>query len=275
MNWRILLYVLIVYVTLCAIAFLFQRKLLYLPSNFELSEEQVLEEGLRYWPSSEDFRGFIGSQGSADAKGTVIVFHGNAGAAYHRDYYVKALSNLGLRVILAEYPGYGGRTGNPSEEALVTDALETLRLAYESYGEPMYVWGESLGGGVGSAVVSQTNVPIQGLVLFLPWDSLPSLAQTHYWFLPARWLVLDRYDNIENLRQFDGNIAVLLADDDEVIPVQHGQRLYDALTARKQLWRFENSRHNTVPVAAELPWWKEVIEFISQDSNVEPPTEEQ
>ena len=270
MNLRILLYALIGYVTLCVIAFIFQRQLLYLPSHFQLSEERVLEEGLRYWPSFEDYRGFIGSQESADVKGTVIVFHGNAGAAYHRDYYFKALSHLGLRVILAEYPGYGGRTGHPSEEELVTDALETLRLAYESYGEPMYVWGESLGGGVGSAAVSQTNVPIQGLVLFLPWDSLPSLAQTHYWFLPARWLVLDRYDNIENLRQFDGNIAVLLAEDDEVIPVRHGQRLYASLKARKQLWLFENSRHNEVPVAAELQWWKEVIEFISHQSSVEP-----
>ena len=274
MFWRILLYALIIYVPFCAIAFIFQRKLLYLPNDFRLSEERVLEQGLSYWPSVEDYRGFIGSQGSDDVRGTVIVFHGNAGAAYDRDYYVEALSPLGLRVILAEYPGYGGRAGHPSEVELVTDALETIRLAYESYGEPLYVWGESLGGGVGSSAVSQTNVPIQGLVLFLPWDSLPSLAQTHYWFLPARWLVLDRYDNIDNLRQFDGNIAVLLASDDEVIPVQHGQRLYDSLTASKQLWRFENSRHNTVPVAAELPWWKEVIEFIAQQSSVEPPTEE-
>ena len=264
MVWSIFLYALIGYVTLFSIAFIFQRKLLYLPSEFRLSEERVLEEGLRYWPSFEQDRGLIGSEGAAEAKGTVIVFHGNAGTAYDRDFYVKALSPLGLRVIVAEYPGYGGRAGHPSEEVLVKDALETIGLAYQAYGEPLYLWGESLGSGVVSSAVSKTGIPLKGVVLFLPWDSLPSLAQTHYWYLPARWLVLDKYNNIDNLRQFEGNIAVILAEDDEVIPVQHGKKLYDSLTAKKKLWLFENTRHNEIPVEAGLRWWKEVIEFISQ-----------
>ncbi len=264
MIWRIFLYVLIGYVALFSIAFIFQRKLLYLPSEFRLSEERLLDGGLRYWPSFEQYRGFIGSERSAEAKGTVIVFHGNAGTAYHREFYVKALSPLGLRVILAEYPGYGGRAGHPSEDLLVKDALETIRLAYQAFGEPLYVWGESLGGGVVSGAVSKMDIPLKGMVLLLPWDSLPSLAQTHYWYFPARWLVLDKYNNIDNLRQFEGNIAVILAEDDEVIPVQHGKKLYDSLTAKKKLWLFENARHNEIPIAAELQWWKEVIEFISE-----------
>jgi len=90
------------------------------------------------------------------------------------------------------------------------------------------------------------------------------LAQTHYWYLPARWLVLDKYNNIENLQGFEGNIAVILAEDDEVVPVQHGKKLYDSITAKKKLWLFEGVRHNEVLVEADLHWWKEVIAFISQ-----------
>lgn len=41
------------------------------------------------------------------------------------------------------------------------------------------------------------------------WDSLPALAQTHYPILPARWLVRDRYDNVENLRGYESNVAFL------------------------------------------------------------------
>ena len=170
MIWKILIYALIGYVTVVLILFLLQRQLLYLPGGFPLSEARALEVGLRAWPSAEGFRGFTANEERADAQGTVIVFHGNAGAAYHRDYYIKALSPLGLRVILAEYPGYGGRVGRPTEEVLVNDALETLRLAYQSYGEPLYVWGESLGGGVVSGAVRRTEVPLKGAVLFLPWD---------------------------------------------------------------------------------------------------------
>jgi uncharacterized protein len=264
MIWKIIACASIGYLALCSVVFLFQRKLLYLPDETRLPQERALDAGLRYWPSFEKFQGFISQREPVASRGTIIVFHGNAGAAYHRGFYAKALTNQNFRVILAEYPGYGGRSGQPSEDALVKDALETLRLAYREYGEPLFVWGESLGCGVVSSAVRKTDIPIQGVVLFLPWDSLPNVAQTHYWYLPARLLVLDTYDNVANLLGFKGNIAVILAGDDEVIPVRHGKRLYDSLTAKKQLWLFEGARHNEMPVAAELPWWREVATFLSQ-----------
>lgn len=264
MIWKVLLIVLIGYITLCSIVFIIQRNMLYFPSKFQLSEEGAIQEGLRYWPSLENFRGFIGHEEPADPQGTVIVFHGNAGAAYHRGFYGEALSNQNMRVILAEYPGYGGRAGKPSENILVADALETIRLAHREFGEPLYLWGESLGAGVVASAVSKTELPIKGLVMFTPWDTLPDVAQTHYWYFPTRWLVLDKYNNIENLQGFEGNIAVILAGNDEVVPVQHGKNLYDSITANKKRWLFEGTRHNEVPVEAELPWWQEVIAFISR-----------
>jgi pimeloyl-ACP methyl ester carboxylesterase len=264
MIWKLFLYALTAYVALCAIVFIFQRKLLYMPYVIRLSEQRAVDEGLRYWPSYENFQGFISLKEPSEAKGTVVVFHGNAGAAYHRGFYAKALSIQNLRVILAEYPGYGGRAGVPSEDVLVEDALETIRLAYQAYGEPLYLWGESLGTGVVSRAISKTDIPIKGVVLFLTWDTLPNLAQTHYPFLPARWLVLDKYNNVENLGGYEGNIAVILTENDEVIPVQHGKKLYELITAKKKLWLFEYVGHNEIPVDPELTWWKEVIDFISQ-----------
>ena len=264
MILKILLYALIGYVTLCSIVFIFQRKLLYLPMGNQLSEKRALEEGLLYWPSVENFQGFISQGEPVDQKGTIIVFHGNAGAAYHRSFYTKALSIQNLRFILAEYPGYGGRAGGPTEDVLVEDALKTIRLAYQEYGEPLFLWGESLGGGVVSSAISRTDIPIKGLVMYTPWDTLPNLAQTHYWYLPVQWLVLDKYNNIENFQGYEGNIAVVLAGNDEVVPVQHGKKLYESITGKKQLWLFEGVTHNEMPVAPELHWWREVIAFISQ-----------
>lgn len=259
-----MLFVLGAYVALCVLAFLFQRKMLYLPDGGRISEDRALESGLVHWPSARAFVGFLGREEPADAKGTVIVFHGNAGAAYHRDFYVEALSRRGLRVILAEYPGYGGRRGRSTEESLVRDARETIRLAHREYGDPVYLWGESLGCGVVAGALRATDIPIPGVVLFTPWDSLPALAQTHYPILPARWLVRDRYDNAENLRGYEGNVAVILAGRDEVIPPPHGQRLYGSITAKKKLWTFDGAGHNAMPVAPELAWWGEVVAFISQ-----------
>jgi len=262
MIWKMLLFILVGYVALCLIVFIFQRKLLYLPFGDQLSEEHANYIGLHHWPSFDNFHGYVSSAEPDEILGTVIVFHGNAGTAYQRDFYVDALSPQNMRVILAEYPGYGGRDGHPSEDILVKDSLEIISLAYEMYGEPIYLWGESLGSGVVSSAVEKTDVPIKGIVLFLTWDSLPELAQTHYWFLPARWLVLDKYDNLKNLEDYGGKIAVILTEDDEVIPVKHGMRLYDSISTEKKLWVFEGFTHNEIPVGPDLPWWKDVIEFV-------------
>jgi alpha-beta hydrolase superfamily lysophospholipase len=262
--WNVLISALFIYTVVALILFIFQRQLLYYPSNFKPSKELIDVEKLRYWPSYDNYRGFTGAEELSDPDGTVIVFHGNAGTAYHRAFYIDALSRQNLRVILAEYPGYGGREDKPTEAKLVGDAVETLRLAHQAYGEPLYLWGESLGSGVASGVVAQTKVPLKALVLFLPWDSLSNLAQTHYWYLPARWLVLDQYNNVENLLRYQGNVAVMLAGMDEVVPAKHGRKLYESIDTNKKLWIFEGVSHNSIPVAPNLSWWKEIKNFISQ-----------
>ena len=50
----------------------------------------------------------------------MLVFHGNAGPALHRLYFVAGFQALGKswEVFLCEYPGYGSRPGSPSESAI-------------------------------------------------------------------------------------------------------------------------------------------------------------
>ncbi len=165
MIWKTLLFVLAGYLALCTLVFISQRKMLYLPAQIQLSKESALFEGLGHWPSFKNFHGFVDHKEATNIEGTIIIFHGNAGVAYHRAFYVEALSRHNMRVILAEYPGYGGRDGQPSEDILVKDALETIRLAHEEYGEPLYLWGESLGCGVVASALRKTDVPIQSVVL--------------------------------------------------------------------------------------------------------------
>ena len=262
--WSLLSVALSFYLVLALLLFVFQRSLLYFPDKQPPSQQLLDAENLRFWPDKSNFRGVTSVNEAENVKGTVIVFHGNAGAAHHRSYYIDALSAQNYRVILAEYPGYSGRGGSASEQVLVGDAIETIAIAYKKYGSPLYLWGESLGAGVVASAIAKTDIPIKGLVLFTPWDSLPAVAQTHYWYFPVRWLIKDKYFSVENLKNYKGNIAVVLAERDEVIPIKHGQKLYDSITANKQLWLFENAQHNTIDIRPELIWWREVGEFISQ-----------
>lgn len=260
---KYIFYLLIGYLSLLVLLFLLQRKMLYFPDTQQVSEEYAARLGLQLWLSKDNFKGFVNKPSENNASGTIVVFHGNAGGAHDRCFYSDALSRRDFRVILAEYPGYGGRQGQPSEKILVDDACKTLEKAHEEYGDPLYVWGESLGAGVACAAVKQTSIPVTGVVLFLPWDSLADVAQTHYWYVPAKFLVQDKYDSIKNLENYKGRVAIVLAREDEVIPVKHGKRLYNALAVHeKRLWVFKDATHNQMPLAPELKWWDEVTSFI-------------
>ncbi len=262
---KIIIALLAGYAVLVAVAFLLQRRLLYYPDVSTPSARQLASVGLSYWPAGDSYRGFIASDAPENAHATVVVLHGNAGAAWQRDYYVNALQPLGYRVVLAEYPGYGGRPGTPSEKALVADARQTVQHVHEQFSEPLFVWGESLGCGVAAALAADASLPLRAVVLLTPWDNLPRMAQSAYWFLPARWIVRDKYDNTANLRKFKGPVAVLVAERDEIVPNAHSMLLYQSLAEPKKLWTFASAGHNSWPVSANEAWWREVMTFVNRE----------
>ena len=264
LPFKIIVFIIIVYLTITLVLFLAQRKLLYFPTTSFPPEELVKSRGLEYWVSQDNnYRGLISKESQDNFKGTIIVFHGNAGTAIDRSYYSDALVKLGYRVLLAEYPGYGGREGNPSESVFVADAREIIKLIQQEYGNQIYVWGESLGSGVVASTVSDSTLPVDGIVLITPWDSLANLAQDTYSFFPVRWIVLDKFDSVENLKSFKGNIGILIAGEDKIIPAKFGNNLYESLPdANKKLWFLENAEHNDWIYYLDDSWWQEVTDFL-------------
>jgi pimeloyl-ACP methyl ester carboxylesterase len=241
-----------------------EHKFLYFPDSSSPSEESLKANHLKSWQASAtDYRGVVAFKEIAKPKGTVIVFHGNAGKAADRTYYVETLSALGYRVILAEYPLYGGRKGTLGEKAFVADGVETVRLAFEQFGGPVFLLGESLGCGVAAAVAAKTPVKLAGIILITPWDTLASVAQSKFSFLPVRLLLTDKYDSIGNLKSFKGRIALVGAERDEIIPIKHARRLYDSLpVVEKQMWIVKSAGHNDWPMHAQASLWKEVKDFM-------------
>jgi len=258
---------LVCYALLVVVVWFFQDQFLYFPETAarEHIAQAASQRGLVLWPSDGDnYYGLVSWEPVVPSKGTILVWHGNAGSAIHRADYVQRLRNLGFRVVLLEYPGYGARSGKPGEPSFIADALQAARQAREEFGGPLYVWGESLGCGVASAVAADSELGVQGAVMITPWDRLPDLAQSLYWYLPARWLARDRYDNLANLHSFSGPVAVLMAGRDEVIPNKHTLRLYESLGGDKRLWVFQDAGHNSWPTAPNASWWAEVAEWMSR-----------
>ena len=241
---------------------MFQDRLLYFPEPASVAE--MVSGGLSPWPSAPDFRGLL-AEADRPARATAIIFHGNAGHAGHRQFYVGRLTRLGLRVILAEYPAYGPRAGELGEKSLVTDAEQTIALAHRMYGGPLLIIGESLGAGVAAAASARQRSAVAGLLLITPWDRLEHVAAHHYPWLPVQWLLRDRYDSVAHLASFGRPVLVAIAADDGIVPPQFGRALYAALGEPKRLAVINGAGHNDWFGRLDDTWWRQATDFLLSD----------
>ncbi len=263
---------------------LFQNRLLYFPTTAQLQD--YVPSGMVLWPPDEDkdtqtalsntglssdwsnsdssnVLGLMALPTEQDAiRGTVIVYHGNAGHAGHRGYYARMLNSLGLRVVLAEYPGYGPRSGRPNEHTLVNDAMGIAKLAHERYGKPLWIIGESLGAGVAAAVAGRVPDLIQGIVLITPWNRLVDVAAYHYSFLPVRWLLKSDYDSIKALTNYNGPKLVITAEQDTIVPAHLGHDLHRNTHEPKRLIEVRGAGHNNWNSSLSLDFWENVVQWL-------------
>lgn len=244
-----------------------QNRFLYFPNDDRPSPQMLAAENMELWQTEgSDYRGLVSVGNQPAPGGTIVLFHGNGGTAFDRGFYLEPLSELGFRFILSEYPKYGGRPGDVGEKSFVADGLETVRIAYEQYGDPLYLLGESLGCGVAAAVARHTKVPVAGIILITPWDTLASVAKSLFPFLPVKLVLTDKYDSISNLQSFQKNISVVGAEYDEILPIKHAHNLYAKLPeGKKRMWVIKGAGHNDWPFFAGENLWREMTAFVRVD----------
>ena len=235
-----------------------QESLLYYPEKFSLEQWRANRRDLPPWPQDGEMRGLLARPANTP-KATVVVFHGNAGHAGHRSWIADELAPLGLRVILAEYPGYGPRGGKLSEESLVADAAETLAQARREFGAPLLVVGESLGAAVAAGAVARAPEDVAGLMLITPWDRLRNVATHHYPWLPVSLFLRDGYDSVERLQKFAGRSLVVVAEADDIVPAQYGRALFESMPANKRLLTLPGAGHNDWADKVDAAWWSAAV----------------
>jgi pimeloyl-ACP methyl ester carboxylesterase len=103
---------------------------------------------------------------------------------------------------------------------------------------------------------------VAGLLLVTPFSSLVDVAAHHFKWLPARAVLSERYDSMEALSHYRGPVAFLLAGEDEVVPKDLGQRLYDQYQGLKWIRVIPGAGHNSLPVYPGAEWWGEVSAFL-------------
>ena len=240
---------------------MFQDNLLYFPDQMPLAKavDEASQEGLAPWPDAGSYRGLL-AEPKAPVRATLLLFHGNAGHAANRGWYAGRLGRLGVRVILAEYPGYGPRPGKLGEASLVPDAIETVAQVRRQFSGPLILAGESLGAGVAAAAAKVSDV--DALLLITPWDSLKNVAGHHYPWLPVGWLLREQHDSAGNLAAFRGRVAVVVAEQDSIVPAKYGRALFANLPEPKRLWTIPGAEHNDWWSRVDEAWWESDVGFL-------------
>lgn len=264
--FRVLLLLVTVYLLIVLTALIFQRRLIYFPTKIpaDMAVQAAAVHGFVPWknPAGQ----IIGWKFSATASpvASVLIIHGNAGCAIDRGYLAGPIHDAAsVDVYVLEYPGYGAREGSPSEQSLLAAAGEAFALLTNQ--ARIYIVSESLGAGVAAYLAKTHPEQVSGLMLFMPYNKLASVAQAKMPFLPAGLLLWDRFDPEAWLKDYHGPVKIVLAGADEIIPTRFGRRLFDSYAGPKTLQIVPGAHHNDV--AAQPPeWWKEVFSFWQQNS---------
>ncbi len=261
---RIAAVVALALLSVAAVAFLAQRRLLYFPTRYDLvaAAEPARQLGLEPWlDRAGAFIGWRASHPGGPPVARAVVLHGNAGTALDRTYYRDVLQGPGLppvEVLLLEYPGYGPRPGSPTQESIVAAAVEAVDLLGADV--PVLLVGESLGSAA-AALAAAARPRVAGLLLVTPIPSVTALARRHYPFAPSV-LVRDAFRADRALPRYGGRVAFLLAGRDEIAPPDLARAMFDAYPGPKRLWEERGASHNTLRFRPEDPLWGEVWKFL-------------
>jgi uncharacterized protein len=250
----------VLYLGVSLSAYLLQDKLIFQPRP--LSDAQRGQIASRYANVSDTFlQAADGTRlhawhfkSGADAP-LVIYFGGNA------EEVSWMLEQLTVRKsaqawLLVDYRGYGASAGTPSEEAFVADALVWYDYA-ASNAKRIYAFGRSLGSGVAVRMAAQRR--IDGIILATPYDSMTAVARHHYPLLPVGLLLKHRFDSLELAPKMTTPLLCIAASHDEVVPIEHARRLYDAWAGPKR-WTELAANHNSTDNHPDF--WPSISDFL-------------
>lgn len=267
------------YIAICAFVFIGQSRYLYYPdpdigltpSYYNLCHENVFlktddEENIHGWFVHSTNNSNVKTLTRPDTSNTVTVLfcHGNAGNIGDRVYSIKTFCDLGLDVFIFDYRGYGRSSGTASEQGTYRDAWAAWRYLVDEKGispDRILIFGRSLGGAVAAWLAEKVNPGM--LVLESTFTSVPDMARHMFPFLPSKFLCRFKYNTIDVIAKIRCPVIIAHSQDDEMIPIQHGKRLFERAAQPKKLVLM-NGTHNSGGIDADSSYKSILAGYISR-----------
>ncbi len=256
------------YVVILLALFFLQPKLIYFPDmpsralgpgpdSIGLAYENIhisTEDGIRLhgW--------FVPSP---SPRGVVLFFHGNAGNISHRLDSLNIFHELGFSTLIFDYRGYGESGGKISESGTYRDAEAAWRYLIEQRGitaSEIVLFGRSLGAAVAAYLASHRNPA--ALVVESGFVSVPEMAARLYPWLPVRYLARILYPTGNYLSAASCPVLIAHSRDDEIIPYEQAEALFELAAEPKQLLTFHGG-HNEGFLASGRRYRDGIDAFLS------------
>ena len=260
---RIVVGLALIYVVVVAVPYLRQRKMIYfpdaaLPEPAAAGVPEMAPVTLRTTDGLELVAWYAPARDEAPV---VVYFHGNAGNIGGRGGKARPYLDAGFGVLLVAYRGFSGNPGEPSEAGFYHDARAALSFL-DGEGVPaerIVVYGESLGSGVAVQMASERR--FGAVVLEAPFTSIVDVAAAHYWYIPARYLVRDRFDSVAKIKDIGAPVLIVHGERDRIVPTRFGRALFDAAVEPKEGLFPADAGHNDL---YDYGVAEAVIEFLKR-----------
>ncbi|MFO7871365.1 MAG: alpha/beta hydrolase [Kiritimatiellia bacterium] len=272
------------YVLMCAFLYFRQSSYVYYPTrpvnltprswsmsyeNVEISTEDGETLSGWYVPASTNAE-------TAGGKPAVLFCHGNGGNIADRLCSIKTFRDMGFNVLIFDYRGYGESTGKTDEQGTYNDAAAVWRYLVEQRNirpERIVIFGRSLGGSIAAWLAERVNCG--ALVIESTFTSAPDMAAKMFPFLPGRLICSFSYDSAKRIDRAGCPVVIAHSRDDEMIPFDHGQRLFESAREPKLFVEMSGS-HNAGGLDADPEYQANLSEFLkkhlgaAQDSDFSP-----
>lgn len=152
----------------------------------------------------------------------LLFLHGNASSAAGVMTWLQPILARGYGFVSAEYRGYSGNPGKPTQTGIARDADAFYAHARQVAGtRPLYVIGHSLGGGVAFDLALRHR--LDALVTIAAFASVRDAAPKI-----ARPFIPDPYDNRAAIAKLDEPLFLIHGDRDAVVSLWHAKQLHEA-----------------------------------------------
>jgi len=251
-----------IYLSLIIFVYIVQRKLQYFPTHRDSTSSG--NRNFSPWKSrGGDFLGYV--REAENPKRAFIFFHGNGGEALDREWLTELIPDRHVVILLAEYPGYGSKDGELSENSFQETAKIQMKEALEQFKVPLSLAAESLGTGVACHVASQ--FPVDRIALIAPFSSAVDVARFHYPFLPVSLLMKDKFLCLGHMSSVKVPLHIVHGTLDEIVPIHLGRKLFEAYPGpQKKMTEIPGYEHNNIiPAILNSPLAEGFRDFVNKD----------